>query len=184
MAGAAPVRLRHARPRATEPGVHPVMAEPRRLDLADPGTLRRVWELQRAAYAVEAELIGFDGIPPLQESLQELRGCGESFLGLDDDTGLAAAVSWTRLHDGTLDICRLMVHPRAHRRGFATALLDSLDRLEPAARAVVATGTANRPALALYQRRGFTPTGTRQIGPATTVTLLERRDTPATPAEG
>jgi len=160
------------------------MATPRRLDLADPDTLRQLWELQRAAYAVEAELIGFDGIPPLHESPQELRGCGESFLGLDDDTGLAAAVSWTRLQDGTLDICRLMVHPRAHRRGLATALLDSLDRLEPAARAVVATGTANRPALALYQRRGFTPTGTRQIGPATTVTLLERRDTPPTPAEG
>jgi hypothetical protein len=40
------------------------MAEPRRLDLSDPDTLRRVWELQRAAYAVEAELIGFAGIPP------------------------------------------------------------------------------------------------------------------------
>jgi len=88
-------------------------------------------------------------------------------------------VSWTRLHDGTLDICRLMVHPRAHRRGIATTLLDSLDRLEPAARAVVATGTANLPALALYRRRGFTPAGIRQVGPATTVTLLERRTAPS-----
>ena len=155
------------------------MAEPKRLDLSDPDTLGRVWELQRAAYAVEAELIGFAGIPPLHESLQQLRDCGESFLGLDDETGLAGAVSWTRLYGGTLDICRLMVHPRAHRRGIATTLLDSLDRLEPAARAVVATGTANLPALALYRRRGFTPTGTRQVGPATTVTLLERRTVPS-----
>jgi hypothetical protein len=61
------------------------MAGPRRLDLSDPGTLRRVWDLPRAAYAVEAELIGFDGIPPLRESLQELLDCGESFLGLDGD---------------------------------------------------------------------------------------------------
>ena len=114
--------------------VGPRRTEPRRLDLSDPDTLQGLWDLQRASYAVEAELIGFDGIPALHESLQELRDCGESFLGLDDETGLAGAVSWARLQDGTLDICRLMVHPRAHRRGIATALLDSLDRAEPARR--------------------------------------------------
>jgi hypothetical protein len=90
---------------------HRTQTEPRRLDLSDPDTLRRLWDLQRASYAVEAELIGFDGIAALHESLQELRDCGESFLGLDDETGLAGAVSWARLQDGTLDICRLMVHP-------------------------------------------------------------------------
>jgi ribosomal protein S18 acetylase RimI-like enzyme len=177
--GALWVRLRHVGFSRQPAGVCFLMAEPRRLDLSDPDTLRRVWELQRAAYAVEAELIGFAGIPPLCGSLQQLHDCGESFLGLDDETGLAGAVSWTRLRDGTLDICRLMVHPRAHRRGIATTLLDSLDQLEPATRAVVATGSANLPALALYRRRGFTPTGTRQVGPATTVTLLERRTTPS-----
>jgi ribosomal protein S18 acetylase RimI-like enzyme len=71
-----------------------------------------------------------------------------------------------------------MVHPRAFRRGIATALLDGLDRAEPAQRAVVSTGTANRPALALYARRGFTPVGTRQIAPGTTITILERHSTP------
>jgi ribosomal protein S18 acetylase RimI-like enzyme len=158
--------------------VDPNRTEPRRLDLSDPDTLRGLWDLQRASYAVEAELIGFDGIPALHESLQELRDCGESFLGLDDETGLAGAVSWARLQDGTLDICRLMVHPRAHRRGIATALLDSLNRAEPARRAVVSTGTANHPALALYKRHGFTPVGTRRIAPGTSITVLERRSTP------
>ncbi|GAB7028815.1 GNAT family N-acetyltransferase [Streptomyces sp. NPDC021749] len=150
-------------------------SEPHRLDLADPGTLRQLWQLQRAAYAVEAELIGFDGIPPLHETLQELRSCTESFLGVTDETGLVGAVSWARLHDGTLDICRLVVHPRAHRRGIATALLNSLDAMEPAEVTLVSTGTANQPALALYQRRGFTPTGKRQIAPDVTVTLLARK---------
>ena len=163
-------------PHATEAG---------RLNLSDPDTLRRLWDLQRASYAVEAELIGFDGIPALHESLEELRDCGESFLGLNDETGLAGAVSWVRLQDDTLDICRLMVHPRAHRRGIATALLDALDRAEPAQRAVVSTGTANHPALGLYKRRGFTPVGTRLIAPGTSLTLLERRsmppDDPSTP---
>ena len=151
---------------------------PRRLDLADEPTLRQLWELQRAAYAVEAALIGFDGIPALHESLQELRGCGESFLGTSDEAGLSGAVSWTRLPDGTLDICRLVVAPRAHRRGVATALLDGLDAVEPADVTVVSTGTANLPALALYRRRGFVAVGTRGIAPGVTVTLLRRETRP------
>jgi ribosomal protein S18 acetylase RimI-like enzyme len=161
--------------RGTSAADRPWHGDPRRLDLSDPGTLARLRNLQRASYAVEAELIGFDGIPALHESAEELRGCGESFLGLDDDAGLAGAVSWTRLPDGALDICRLVVHPRAHHRGIATALLDALDRMEPAQRVLVSTGTANHPALRLYEQRGFTPVGTRQIAPAVTITLLERQ---------
>lgn len=154
------------------------MTRPERLDLSDEDILRQLWELQRAAYAVEAELIGFDGIPPLHESLDELRDRadpgGERFLGVLDTGGLAGAVSWTVDDDGTLDICRLVVHPRAHRSGIATALLDALDALEPAERVTVSTGTANTPALTLYRGRGFVPTGTREIAPGVTVTLLAR----------
>jgi ribosomal protein S18 acetylase RimI-like enzyme len=158
-----------------DPGARPGIGDPRRLDLSDPDTLASLWNLQRAAYAVEAELIGFDGIPPLHESLQELRDCGESFLGLDDEKGLAGAVSFIPLPHDTLEICRLVVHPRAHRRGIARALLEELDRLEPAHHVTVSTGTANHPALSLYRQRGFTPVGTREIAPAVTITLLERR---------
>ena len=143
----------------------------RRLDLSDPDTLRGLWELQRAAYAVEAALIGFDGIPPLHESPEDLRACGESFLGTEELTG---AVSWVRLEDGTLDICRLVVHPAVHRSGIAGALLDALDELEPSHRVVVSTGTANLPAMALYRRRGFVPTGLRELAPGVTMTLLAR----------
>lgn len=142
----------------------------RRLDLSDEDTLHRLWRLQRAAYAVEAELIGFDGIPGLRESLDDLRACGEQFLGTSELTG---AVSWTRTED-TVDICRLVVHPDHHRSGIASALLDALDTLEPAGRTIVSTGTANLPALALYLRRGFVTTGTKVIAPGVTLTLLAR----------
>jgi ribosomal protein S18 acetylase RimI-like enzyme len=130
---------------------------------------------QRAGYAVEAELIGFQGIPPLYETVDELRVCGESFLGSYDEERLAGVVSWQRLVDGAVDICRLVVTPWAFRRGHATALLDALDAAEPADHTIVSTGTANRPALTLYRRRGFIPVANREIAPRVTVTLLERR---------
>jgi ribosomal protein S18 acetylase RimI-like enzyme len=156
---------------------HQLFAEPVRLDLADPDTLRQLWNLQRASYAVEARLIGFDGLPPLHESLEQLRACDESFLGVRDGSKLVGAVGWARLPNGALDICRLVVHPVAHRRGVATVLLDALNSIEPAELTLVSTGTANLPALALYRRRGFTPVGERQIAPGITITLLERRNT-------
>jgi GNAT superfamily N-acetyltransferase len=150
------------------------MIQPARLDLRDAATVQELWELQRQAYAVEAELIGYDGIPPLHESPDQLRSCGESFLGLYQDGRLTGAVAWRRLDDATLDICRLVVHPPAHRSGIATSLLDALDALEPADRTIVSTGTGNIPALTLYRRRGFVPTADREIAPGVTVTLLER----------
>lgn len=150
------------------------------LDISDPGNAADVLACQRAGYVVEAELIGFDGIPPLHETLDELVHCGERFLGSYDQEGLAGIVSWKKLADGTVDICRLVVAPRAFRMGHASALLDALALAEPAKRFTVSTGTANIPALTLYHRHGFVPVGTREVAPDVLVTLLERR----TPSSG
>ncbi|MFC3898171.1 GNAT family N-acetyltransferase [Lentzea rhizosphaerae] len=139
------------------------------LDLTDDTVLHELWTVQRLAYAVEAELIGFDGIPPLHESLEELRSSGETFLGLYDEEGLVGAVSY-QLDGSTVDICRLVVHPRAHRRGIASKLLDSL----PAGPQIVSTGTKNEPALRLYRKRGFVETGEFEVAPGVTITSLSR----------
>jgi ribosomal protein S18 acetylase RimI-like enzyme len=139
------------------------------LDLTDDTVLRELWTVQRLAYAVEAELIGFDGIPPLHESLDDLRTCGETFLGLYDEEGLVGAVSYV-LDGPAVDIHRLVVHPRAHRRGIATKLLDAL----PDGPQVVSTGTRNEPALRLYRKRGFAETGTHEVAPGVSITSLAR----------
>jgi len=148
----------------------------RPLDLSDDETARAVLALQRAAYAVEAGLIGSDGIPALTETLERLRAAGESWLGaLDAETGrLAGAVAWRELDDGTVDICRLVVAPEAFRRGIATALLNALDSAFPGRSMVVSTGRTNEPAIALYRRRGFHPVRDREAAPGLWITELER----------
>lgn len=139
------------------------------LDLSDDTVLHELWTVQRLAYAVEAELIGFDGIPPLHESLDDLRACGETFLGLYDEEGLAGAVSYL-VEGSTVDICRLVVHPRVHRRGMASKLLDAL----PDGPQTVSTASRNEPALRLYRKRGFSETGTREVAPGVSLTDLSR----------
>jgi ribosomal protein S18 acetylase RimI-like enzyme len=147
------------------------------LDLADERTARDVLTLQRASYAVEAALIHFDGIPSLTETREELVGSAsdEAFLGCYNGDRLVGVVSYRRLPDATVDICRLAVSPAAFRRGVGSALVAAvLDAAGPA-RVVVSTGSANAPALALYRRAGFRATGTTSIAPGVTTTQLERR---------
>ncbi|GAA0897356.1 hypothetical protein GCM10009557_71990 [Virgisporangium ochraceum] len=66
--------------------------------------------LQHAAYAVEAAAIGDDRIPPLHETLDELRAGPLRWLGAFQDDRVVGAIAWTE--DGsTVDIDRLVVDP-------------------------------------------------------------------------
>jgi ribosomal protein S18 acetylase RimI-like enzyme len=146
----------------------------RRLDLSDDTIARSVLALQRESYAVEAALIGDDRIPALSETLDELRTASLDWLGASDGEGLAGAVCWRVLADGTVDIDRLVVAPRAFRRGVASALLDALDAVHPGRRMVVSTGRGNDPAITLYRRRGFAVVRDREVIPGLFISELER----------
>ena len=133
------------------------------LDLGDDITLERLVALQRASYAVEAQLIGAAELPPMREPPAELRASGETFLGARRDGRLVGAVSFKRA-GGTVDIHRLVVDPAAFRGGVATALLDALEAREAGATHwTVGTGAGNAPARALYGRRGFVVTEERIV---------------------
>jgi ribosomal protein S18 acetylase RimI-like enzyme len=128
----------------------------KQLDLADDALAARLLDVQRAAYRVEAALIGFAGIPALTETAADVRASGEVFYGYFVGDTLVGVVSYA-LDGDTLDIGRMVVHPDYFRRGIASALLRCMETVEPAARRiVVTTGAANAPACALYRRHGYT----------------------------
>ncbi|WP_327106477.1 GNAT family N-acetyltransferase [Nonomuraea glycinis] len=116
-------------------------------------------EMQQAAYAVEAEIIGDDRIPPLHETLDDLLALPLAWLGAFEDEGrLVGAVAWAQISD-ELDLDRLIVHPGAHRRGIGRMLVKEVMARAGARRIVVSTGRDNVPARALYEGLGFTPQG-------------------------
>ncbi|MFI8501849.1 GNAT family N-acetyltransferase [Streptomyces sp. NPDC085524] len=124
----------------------------RLLDLDDDAVAEAVHRIGRAAYAVEAEIIGFDGIPALRESLAEMRVRELSWVGAVSEGTLAGFLAWEETGEGGVCVDRLCVDPGWFRRGVASALLGWL----PDDRAVtVTTGAANGPAVALYERLGF-----------------------------
>ncbi|WP_432944840.1 GNAT family N-acetyltransferase [Kribbella sp. CA-253562] len=146
----------------------------RPINPADPGLAPRLLEIQHRAYAVEAALIGFDGIPPLQEDLAGLMVSTEHWLGCFEDGQLVAAVAYEFPDHETVDITRLVVDPAYARRGHARALLDALDDLEPRGVSLVSTGTANTPAVNLYLGRGYRETEQVEVGPGVRITKFRR----------
>jgi len=144
------------------------------LDLTDRTLAERLLQIQHAAYAVEAELIGFDGIPPLQEDLAGLMQSTEHWLGRYDGSTLVGAVAYEFPDDDTVEISRLIVDPAHARRGHGRALLDHLDRLEPRPISLVSTGSANTPAVSLYKSRGYVETNRLEVAPGVFITQFRR----------
>lgn len=152
-----------------ESGVEIIRIDP----AGDAEVAREVLSLQHAAYAVEAALIGDDRIPPLHETLDELRAEPLSWLGARDDGRLLGAIAWA--DDGTeVDIDRLVVDPAAHRRGVGNALVRAVLAVAGDRRTVVATGRANSPARALYEKLGFTGLGDTEVVPGLWITGYAR----------
>ncbi|PRB19055.1 GNAT family N-acetyltransferase [Microbacterium sp. MYb62] len=106
--------------------------------------------LQKSAYAIEAELIGDDRIPPLHESAEELALAGLFWHVVEVDGQIVAAIAHSDVSGG-IDIERLVVHPSWLRHGLGRRLVTTL----VAGTATVSTGRDNRPARRLYESLGF-----------------------------
>lgn len=147
----------------------------RAIDIFDSHQCASLRALQHAAYQVEADLIAYPDLPPLKDSMNSLQSSGETFWGFYVARDLAGAISY-KIVDATLDIHRMMVHPRYFRHGIASALLHfARERARAASvtRLIVSTGSANLPACTLYRRHGFHATYSEEIVPGLMITHFE-----------
>jgi ribosomal protein S18 acetylase RimI-like enzyme len=146
----------------------------KKLNIKDPTVAQKILEVQIPSYRVEAELIGFQGIPPLHDTVESLMQCNETFLGYFFKDKLAGIISYVK--DGTtLDIHRLAVHPAYFRKGVASGLIAHLlERESGLEKAVVRTGAKNTPARNLYRRFGFREIGEAEAAPGVLLTFFER----------
>lgn len=144
-----------------------------KLNLQDEHILSELWSLQHKAYRLEAEIIGFHEIPPLMETRDMLRLVEEDFYGCTDDDGdLMGAVAAKEESPGKLTVTRMMVNPDHFRQGVAGGLLEFLfAHYHGMEQFIVSTGKLNIPAVALYTKHGFIPTGVEEVAPG--VELIE-----------
>ena len=143
----------------------------RPIDPTDEATARHIVEIQRAAYAVEAALIGFNGIPQLSETAEQVRDLGRLYWrGAFDDHLLVGLIAWERIEQN-VEIDRLAVNPARARQGYGRRLVQAV----PADRTVtVSTGAGNTPAVNLYLQEGFEQVGSREIAPGVLLAQFQR----------
>ena len=127
-------------------------------------------EVQHAAYAIEAVLIGYPELPPAHETLAALQATREELWLCEEDGALCGVVGLEQ-HADELVIARLFVAPAAFRRGIGSALVGHALARADGRRVRVGTGARNAPALGLYERFGFRRLPERE--PASNVGYVE-----------
>lgn len=123
------------------------------LNHKDEKTAQAMLAIQQPAYRIEAEMMGFHGIPQLSETVSELQESEETFIGYSEEE-LQGFISY-REEEGGVDIYRLVVHPDHFRKGIARSLLTFLLEKYGGYHFTVSTGSANTPGRKLYETFGF-----------------------------
>ncbi len=129
---------------------------------------KEIQGIQQAAYRIEAELMGFHGIPQLHETISQIQNSAETFVGYKEEQ-LQGLLSY-QVEEGEVDIHRLVVHPDHFRKGVGRKLVAYLLGSFRGYRFTVSTGTANKPAIALYKALGFQEQRLTEVAPGITCT--------------
>lgn len=140
--------------------------DPRGSDVA-----ARIVTIQRSAYAVEASLIGFDGIPQLVETVDDVMALANmSWRGAFVNTSMAGIIEW-QVEAEVVDIDRLAVDPRFTGKGHGRRLVQAVPTDQMI---IVSSGTDNAPAYGLYLSEGFRPAGKTEVAPGVFTTQFSR----------
>lgn len=147
----------------------------KKIDITNPRMAEAVLGIQMPSYKVEAELIGFEELPPLKDTVETLRDCGEDFYGYFSGSELCGAIA-IKWEEAIIDIHRLMVHPEHFRKGIAKELLRYVESLASSeGMIVVATGTDNFPAVSFYKQSGFVETDVFLVDGQLSITSFQKK---------
>ena len=116
-----------------------------------------ILSLQKLAYQSEAKLYNEPFMPPLTETLNQVKELFKThlFLKATDDGRIVGSVRANKVN-GTCWIGRLIVHPDCQNHGIATQLLMQIeDRFSGCRTFRLFTASRNTKNIAFYQKRGY-----------------------------
>jgi len=150
---------------------------PYRIEHARPADALAVLELQWLAYQSEARLYDDWTLPPLTQTLENLRDefAGSVVLKAVEADRLIGSVRARESH-GVCSVGRLIVHPELHGRGVGTMLMRHIEAEYPDATAFeLFTGSRSEGNIRLYERLGYTRSHEKILSPSVTLVFLEKR---------
>lgn len=124
---------------------------------AEQDDLQTILDLQYLAYQSEAALFGSRDIPPLKETIGELKEEYKNgiVLKLIEDDGTITGSVRAYEKDGTAYIGKLMVHPDHRCKGYGSALLTEIEKCFPGKRYELFTSTRSVDNIRLYEKMGY-----------------------------
>jgi GNAT superfamily N-acetyltransferase len=177
----------------TQEGQDSQWSPPIRLVRLWPQDAGEVLTLQRAGYITEAQLHDELNLPPLRQSVDEVReelaNPAVTALGLRAGHRLVGAVRLRDLGGGQVDLGRLVVAPDQQRLGLGSRLLVAAESALPGTRRIhLFTGERSEANLRLYRRLGYVETHRTPAGGHELVHLTKELDVgrraPHVPAAG
>jgi GNAT superfamily N-acetyltransferase len=126
------------------------------IDVLDETGAGELLTLQRAAFVSEAQIYGSADMPPLTQTLEQVRAelhDGDA-LGARRDGRLVGAIRF-RMDGDTLLVGRIAVAPDQQGEGVGRLLLESAEQRSGAARAELFTGSLSEANIRLYESCGY-----------------------------
>ena len=139
--------------------------------------LQEILDLQYLAYQSEAALFGNRDIPPLKQTIEELREEYNSgiILKMVSDGTIIGSV---RAHEknGTAYIGKLMVHPAHRCKGYGSVLLNAIEKCFPYKRYELFTSTRSEDNIRLYQKLGYKIFDRKEISDELVFVYMEKNN--------
>lgn len=146
----------------------------KKIDITNPKLAIEILNVQRHSYKVEAELIDYNDLPPLKDTVDTLQQSGENFYGYYINEELCGVIS-IKIEDSVMDIW-LFIFPKYFRKGIAKMLLDFIQTNEKGFETIiVSTGSKNIPAINFYQKNGFIKTKEIKVAERLSLTLFNKK---------
>jgi len=146
------------------------------IDIASADDLAAILELQYLAYQSEAILLNNFSIPPLKETLEDVRKqclSGIILKAVSPENLIIGSIRG-QVKEGTLFIGKLMVNPGYRGRGLGSRLLAELEARCPQPRFELFTSSKSVKNLVLYERSGYAQFMERQLSPDLRLIYLEK----------
>jgi ribosomal protein S18 acetylase RimI-like enzyme len=138
--------------------------------------LKAILELQYLAFQSQAKLLGNYEIPPLRQTLDEVRAeyrKGVILKAVDDGGAIVGSVRGYA-ENGTTYVSKAMVRPELQGGGIGTRLLNEIERSLPSPRYELYTSPMSAGNLALYERLGYSRFREAEVAPGLVMVYLQK----------
>jgi len=143
---------------------------------ADVSDAEHILDLQKTSYKSEAELYHNYNIPPMTQTLQEMKDdfLYKKFLKATEGDKIIGSVRAFE-KDGTCHVGRLMVHPDSQNRGIGRKLVQEIENLfGTCKRFELFAGSKSKKNIMLYEKIGYNIFKTEKINENVSLVYMEK----------